>query len=202
MDKITELKKILNNSINKLNNKYIKRNRKITFEDVIYGLSLKTINHYTYDKVVFDINYKLLKDFSPSAFKKKCNILKNGDITYLNNQLLKNIYSDKNERRVIAVDGSYLKTLKKLDKDGLKYPSEKYNNYTNSIISGIYDVDKKIIINYNHSVNKNERNAFIEQLKYIRKFDTLIFDRGYYSTEMIKVLNDKHIDYVFRVKYC
>ena len=70
MDKITELKKILNNSINKLNNKYIKRNRKITFEDVIYGLSLKTINHYTYDKVVFDINYKLLKDFSPSAFKK------------------------------------------------------------------------------------------------------------------------------------
>jgi len=84
-------------------------------------LSLKTINHYTYDKVVFDINYKLLKDFSPSAFKKKCNILKNGDITYLNNQLLKNIYSDKNERRVIAVDGSYLKTLKKLDKDGLKY---------------------------------------------------------------------------------
>jgi len=57
MDKITELKKILNNSINKLNNKYIKRNRKITFEDVIYGLSLKTINHYTYDKVVFDINY-------------------------------------------------------------------------------------------------------------------------------------------------
>jgi hypothetical protein len=199
MNKITDLKKILNNSINKLNNRYIKRNRKLSFEDIIYGLSLKTINHYTYDKVSYTLNNKLVKNFSPSAFKKKCDILENRDITYLNNQLLNNIYNNKYEKRILSVDGSYLKTLKNLKNDGLKFPGKNYNNYTNSIISGLYDVDKKIIINYNHSINKNEREAFIDQLKYVKRGDILIFDRGYYSEEIINILNNNKIDYVFRV---
>ena len=118
----------------------------------------------------------------------------------MNNDLINYIYNDKYEKRTISVDGSYLKTIKKLHNDGLKYPSKEYNNYTNSLISGIYDVDKKIIINYNLSINKNERESFIEQLNYIRRGDTLIFDRGYYSENMINVLNNKKVNYVFRIK--
>ena len=92
------------------------------------------------------------------------------------------------------------KTLKKLNRDGLKFHSINHTNYTNSIISGLYDINKKIIINYNHSINKNEREAFIEQFKYIRKGDTLIFDRGYYSEELVNLLIKKNVDYIFRVK--
>ena len=61
MNKISDLKKILNNYINKLNKKYIIRNRKLSIKDIIYGLSLKTINHQSYDKVVYNLNKKLSK---------------------------------------------------------------------------------------------------------------------------------------------
>ena len=46
MDKISKIKKILNDSIQKINDKYIKRNSKISFKDIIYGLSLKSLNNY------------------------------------------------------------------------------------------------------------------------------------------------------------
>jgi len=204
MNKISNLKKILNNYIDKLNKKYIIRNRKLSIKEIIYGLSLKTINHQSYDKVVYNLNKKLSKKtsktFSSSAFKKKSDIIEYNDIVKLNNELLNNIYINKYERRLLSVDGSYLKTLKKLNKDGLKFHSTNHTNYTNSIISGLYDINKKIIINYNHSINKNERESFIEQLKYTRKGDILIFDRGYYSEKLIDLLNKNNIDYIFRIK--
>lgn len=199
MDKIELLKKVILKSINKLNKKYIKRNSKITFQDVIYGLSLKTISSYSFDKVTYKLNKYRENKISSSGFKNKNNYIKNIDIQTLNNDLLNHIYKNSNEKRVLAVDGSYLKGLKKLNNNGLKFSSKK-ENYTNSIISGLYDVDKKIIINYNHSISMDERKCFKEQLKYIKKNDTLLFDRGYYSEDLVITLNNKNIDYIFRMK--
>ena len=50
MEKIKLLKNVMSKSINNLNEKYIKRNSKISLRDVIYGLSLKTIFSYSYNK--------------------------------------------------------------------------------------------------------------------------------------------------------
>jgi hypothetical protein len=44
---------------------------------------------------------------------------------------------------------------------------------------------KKIIINYNHSISIDKRKYFKEQLKYIRKSYTLLFDRCYYSQDLV-----------------
>lgn len=46
----------------------------------------------------------------------------------------------------------------------------------------------------------DERKCFKEQLKYIRKGDTLLFDRGYFSEDLVNTLNNKKIDYIFRIK--
>jgi hypothetical protein len=201
MEKIKDLKKVINNSIKKLNIKYIKRNSKITFQDIIYGMSLKTISSYSFDKVTYKLNKNKGKEnkISASGFKYKKNYIKNDDIEFLNNDLINHIYKDKFEKRVLAIDGSYLKGLKKLSNDGLKFSSDK-ENYTNSIISGLYDVNKKIIINYKHSILMDERKCFKEQLKYVRKGDTLLFDRGYYSEDLMNTLDNKKIDYIFRLK--
>jgi hypothetical protein len=199
MDKIKDLKKVINNSIKKLNKRYIKRKCKINFEDIIYGLSLKTLNSYTFDKVVYELNKKREDIISPSGFKFKNKYIKSNDIQILNDELLNHVYKNKYEKRTLAVDGSYLKTLKSLNKNGLKF-SSKLENYTYSIIGGLYDVDKKIIINYNHSIEMNERKSFKEQSKYIRKGDTLLFDRGYYCEDLVDFLNNKKIDYIFRIK--
>ncbi len=47
MDKIKHIKKVLTNLIAILNNK-----------DIIYGISVKTINNTSYDKIVFSLNTK------------------------------------------------------------------------------------------------------------------------------------------------
>jgi len=203
MNNIQDIKNILNKNINNFNMKYIKRNRKIDFKDIIYGLSLKTI-YNSYDKVVYEINKNNLNKnnlnkISKSGFIKKQNFINNLDLDNLNNDLLNYIYKNKYEKRVLAVDGSYLKTLSILNNDNLKFSSKK-NNYISSIIGGLYDVDKKIIINYNHTTSVNERKNFEEQLKYVRKGDTLLFDRGYYSEYLINILNKNHINYLFRMK--
>ena len=80
MDKIAHIKKVLTNSIAILNNKYIKRYSKITFKDILYGLSVKTINNTSYDKVVFSLNTKNNTSISASGFKKKRDITPRGKI--------------------------------------------------------------------------------------------------------------------------
>lgn len=75
MDKISKIKKILNDSIQKINDKYIKRNSKISFKDIIYGLSLKFLNNYSYDKVVYELNKSRVSKFSKSGFIKKSNYI-------------------------------------------------------------------------------------------------------------------------------
>ena len=133
MNNIQDIKNILNKNINNFNMKYIKRNRKIDFKDIIYGLSLKTI-YNSYDKVVYEINKNNLNKnnlnkISKSGFIKKQNFINNLDLDNLNNDLLNYIYKNKYEKRVLAVDGSYLKTLSILNNDNLKFSSKK-NNYT------------------------------------------------------------------------
>ena len=56
IDKIKTFQKILNNNIKNINNKIIKRNRKINFKDIIYGSIYKSINNTSYDNVVYEIN--------------------------------------------------------------------------------------------------------------------------------------------------
>lgn len=198
MDKIAHIKKVLTNSIDILNNKYIKRYSKITFRDILYGLSVKTINNTSYDKVVFSLNAKNKTSISASGFKKKRDIMTSNDLISINNTFLNLIYKN-NKQRILAVDGTRLKCLKAMHNDGFKFASTN-KTYTHCAISGLYDTDSNIVINYTHSVSLNEREAFINQLHYVKKGDILLFDRGYYSNDLMRTLNYHGINYIFRIK--
>ena len=198
MDKFEAIKKVLNNYVTQLNKKYIKRYSKITFRDVLYELSIKTINNTGYDNATYMINSKNNTTISASTFKKKNNFITSNDVIILNKKLLNVIYSD-NKPRIIAVDGTYLKCLKSLHSDGVKYASSN-ETYTQLLVSGLYDINDGLLINYNHSYSLNERECLIEQLDYINKGDTLILDRGYYSFELMNILHQRGINYIFRVK--
>ena len=198
MDKIAHIKKVLTNSIAILNNKYIKRYSKITFKDILYGLSVKTINNTSYDKVVFSINTKNNTSISASGFKKKRDIMTPNDLISINNTFLNLIYKN-NKHRILAVDGTRIKCLKAMHSEGFKFASNN-KTYTHCAISGLYDTDSNIVINYTHSVSLNEREAFINQLDYVKKGDIVLFDRGYYSNDLMDTLNYHGINYVFRVK--
>lgn len=131
---------------------------------------------------------------------------KNTDISLfdeLNDKLLdkiyiphKNVKSDKG--RMIAVDASQINLNKELHKDGFKL--SKSGNYCVAKLGSLYDITNKIPINYQLSKSFNERQILIEQLKYVNKYDTLIMDGGYYSADLINILIDREINFIFRLR--
>ena len=205
IDKIKTFQKILNNNIKNINNKIIKRNRKIDFKDIIYGSIYKTINNTSYEDVTYQINKTFINKYiditiTKSAFIQKRNDIPNEYFLNINDSFINFIYKNIKKPRIIAVDGSYLNLYKSFDKYVYEYSSEN-KNYCKAIISCLYDIDHKIPINYYLFKKRDERDAFKEQIKYLRAGDIVIFDRGYFSYDIIEKLNKKDINYIFRLKY-
>jgi len=198
------LQKILNNNINNINNKIIQRNRKITFREVLYGSIYKTINNTSFDYVSNQINKHFIeknidKTITKSGFLNRKNNISSEYFLKINDSIIDYIYNKIKTPRIIAVDGSFINLYKNFSEYGYEYASEN-KNYCHGIISCLYDINNKIPINYNIIKTRNERDAFKEQIKYLRKGDTIIFDRGYFSYDIIELLNKKNINYIFRLK--
>ena len=65
----------------------------------------------------------------------------------------------------------------------------------------LYDVLNNIEINATLShLDKGERTLFKEQIKYLKKGDLAIFDRGFPSYELYGILNREKIDFVMRLR--
>jgi hypothetical protein len=205
IDKIKNFQKILNNHIKNINKKIIKRHRKIDFKDIIYGSIYKSINNTSYEDVTYQINKIFINknintSITKSAFIQKKNNIPNEYFLNINDSFINFIYKTIKKSRIIAVDGSFLNLYKSFDKYGYEYASEN-KNYCKAIISCLYDIENKIPINYYLFKKRDERNAFKEQIKYLRAGDIVIFDRGYFSYDIIEKLNNKGINYIFRLKY-
>jgi hypothetical protein len=201
--KIKNFKSFLLDNFNIIDNDIIKRNRKIDFKHIIYTCFNKFINHTSYDIEVGELNKHILdlsKQITKQGFNQRKNKINNDLFLQLNNNILNNIYKDiDKKKRHILVDGSHLHSNKSLHKYGFKYESKR-NTYTKSMISGIKDYDNNIPLNYKLNKNMDERKSFIEQLEYIECTDILIFDRGYPSTKLLKVLNNNNFNYIMRYK--
>ena len=205
IDKIKNFQKILNNHIKNINKEIIKRHRKIDFKDIIYGSIYKSINNTSYEDVTYQINKIFINknintSITKSAFIQKKNNIPNEYFLNINDSFINFIYKTIKKPRIIAVDGSFLNLYKSFDKYGYEYASEN-KNYCKAIISCLYDIENKIPINYYLFKKRDERNAFKEQIKYLRAGDIVIFDREYFSYDIIEKLNNKGINYIFRLKY-
>ena len=96
IDKINFFQKNLNTNIKNINNKIIKRNRKINLKDIIYGSIYKTINNTSYDDVTYQIN-KIFININTTFVKKKikqsCYTLQH---VFYQTFIVKFIYSNSN----------------------------------------------------------------------------------------------------------
>jgi hypothetical protein len=68
------------------------------------------------------------------------------------------------------------------------------------MISTIFDVNSKIPINTLLCKHHNERLAISQQLNHIPDNSILIFDRGYYSKDLVDILENNNIKSLFRLK--
>jgi hypothetical protein len=202
--KIKELQKILNTNIKNINDKIIKRDRKINFKEILYGSIYKCINNTSYQDVSSRINLDFIKrnidtTITNTAFIKKRNNIPNEYFLDINDSFVNYIFKNDNKPRIYGVDGSFINLFKNFDKYDFMYASQN-ETYCQGIISCLYDIDNKIPINYFLLKTKDEREAFRNQIKYLRCGDTVIFDRGYYSYDLIEKLELLGVNYIFRLK--
>jgi hypothetical protein len=198
-ENINNICKIIKSNLCTINGSLVKRRRKIDFSDVFYFLCKRIYFGESYQITVSDINIekKVCTPITTTSFAKKRKLLLDSEITKINNEILKYIYKD-NKPRILAVDGTHVYLNKKLKNDG--FPLSGNQTYCNGLISCIYDVEKGITINYTLVNDSNERGVFLQQLQHLKKGDTVVFDRGYFSIELAKILSEKGINFVFRLK--
>ena len=202
--KIKELQKILNINIKNINDKIIIRDRKIKFEEIIYGSIYKCINNLSYQDVASKINLNFIEQninttISKTAFINKRNSIPNEYFLDINNSFIDYIYKDNKNPRIFGVDGSFINLFKNFNKYEFSYASSN-ENYCQGIISCLDDINNKIPVNYYLIKTRNEREAFRNQIKYLRNGDTVIFDRGYYSYDLVEKLEIIDVNYIFRLK--
>jgi hypothetical protein len=202
--KIKELQKILRININNINDKIIKRDRKINFKDILYGSIYKCINNSSYQDVCTEINLNFIErnintTISKTAFIKKRNIIPNKYFLDINNSIINHIIDYNIKPRIYGVDGSFINLFKCFEKYNYSYASLK-KTYCQGIISCLYDIENKVPINYYLLKNRDEREGFRNQIKYLRNGDTVIFDRGYYSYDLVEKLELIGVNYIFRLK--
>ena len=116
--KIKELQKLLNINIKNINNKIIIRDRKIKFEEILYGSIYKCINNLSYQDVASKINLNFIEQYinttiSKTAFIEKRNNIPNEYFLNINDSFIDYIYKNDKTPRVFGVDGSFLNLFKK-----------------------------------------------------------------------------------------
>ena len=192
---IKEFMEILNKNVNKLNDLFF-RNRKLSAKDLLYFLTLKNGNNSSYDITNAKFKCDKIVDTSKASIIKKRNKICFSEFVNLNNALLNCIYNDS-KVRYVAVDGSQLNFIKNLKN---QFEINKHKTYCSGLLSSLFDIDKKIPINYSLFKSFDEREALISQFPYLKKNDVLIMDRGYYSDDLLKQIYDQNFDAVFRIK--
>lgn len=139
---------------------------------------------------------------SPSAICKALQKLPRHTFKTLHQQLL-GTYS--NSSRVFALDGSKFYVPKGFSKYGFKSRTNgvqvrRCAKRPIAMLSALVDVYTKHVHAYTVTKHFNERLAVSDLLPFLKKGDTVICDRGYYSARLYSMLTSHGINVVFRLK--
>lgn len=196
--KLKTLIDTLDLKINEISNEVTVRKSKISFKDVLYFITLMNAKNEDYISANCDIQIKTDLNVCQTAFcyhRQKINADYFKELAHSINKL---IYNKNYKRRYIAVDGSQLYLVKSLSNEKFKLGRNK--QYSICMLHSLFDVTNGVPIDLSIFKHKNETKALLTQLKYLKKGDVLIFDRGYFSKELAETLNSLGIDFIFRCK--
>jgi hypothetical protein len=195
---VKAFKKCINDAIIKINSSIKRRSdARLNFKDIVYYLTYINGTGESYDMANSQLKIRNILHVSKNTLIKRKNETSYEHFLTLNNMLLDHIYIDSN-KRIIAIDGTHIDLVKSLSDDGFKISTN--GNYCTALISTLFDVERKIPINYGLYETKNEREALVDQLKYLKANDILLMDRGYYSEKLLFTLHNHGIKVVFRLR--
>jgi hypothetical protein len=107
--------------------------------------------------------------------------------------------------RVFAVDGSKVHVHPSFIKAGYKTrtndkPVSRPAKRPLVMLSSMVDVRTKACVDFELTKHFNERKAAVSMLRSVRKGDTLLFDRGYYSKDLLRSVHDSNAFGIWRLK--
>ena len=197
-EKLATFCKFFRATIESINNDASSKTKKITFKDILYCCLYMNGSSCSYSLANINMCMNDIIDVSDTAIKNKRNAIDYIHFKKVSDTLLDFVYQENNNQRIIGVDGTYLPLSIELKKFGFQTSGR--NTYCIGLVSSLYDIDKKMLINYNLSKKHDERKALIDQIEYLKPNDILIMDRGYYSKELLFLLNEKEIQVIFRMR--
>ena len=184
------------------NNTIIIRNRKIDLIDsIVYRLLYTQINK-SQQNIVSVINMYNNKKVDRSNYVRREASIKLSFYKDLYDIVCKfePKYSDKYTKTVYAVDGTNVNMNIKLK--NYNYKPNKNNESITSLILGVYNVTKNYPVTLDLVNHKDERKAFINFInnENISKNSIYLFDRGFFSYKCVDKLNEKNLEFIFRIK--
>lgn len=197
---ICKLRKFFKEKCNKINNEFIKRSRNINSEHILcYLLNSVSNNCKTDSSTNKCLKIEGVLKTSRQAMDKRRNNFKCSYMEDILCGLSEHISKTKlfDSSNIYAVDGSKLSLNKKIE--GFKLT--KNNKYKKCLLNTLYSVNNKIPIGFDLSEGFNENKSFLDNLmKYIKKDDIIMFDRGYFSKKLIKEIDNKNANFICRMK--
>ena len=118
----------------------------------------------------------------------------------LNKALIEETPSQNNfwqGRRLFAIDGSKIVLPKGLEKYGFK-PERKQSHYPMGRLSCLYEVGTQLIHDISLNSHCDERKAAISHFSTLSTDDVVIYDRGYFSFNLLAVHRQNKNDFVMR----
>lgn len=121
----------------------------------------------------------------------------------LQSKILQQASPDINNRwqghRLLAVDGSKLNLPRQLMRAGYKTPSDNAH-YPQGTLSCLYELKPKIPIDFDLAKHADERAMALGHLRVLSENDVVVYDRGYYSYDMLREHSARRIHPIFRLK--
>ena len=106
-----------------------------------------------------------------------------------------------NGYRLFGVDGSRINLPRELIEEGFKlYAKEHGRYYPQGLMSCLYNLQEKIIYDFNLVTHMNERLCALEHMKKLTDHDIMIFDRGYFSYLLFYKVLESNVQAIFRIQ--
>lgn len=105
------------------------------------------------------------------------------------------------DHRIFAVDGSRVNVPRELINEGYKlYNKERGRYYPQGLMSCLYNLQEKIVYDFDFVTHMNERLCALEHMKKLTGKDIIVFDRGYFSYLLLYKILEQGIQGIFRLQ--
>ena len=177
---------------------WMQRQRLLNTRKIFGYITEAAISKKGIDHIILQDNAAL----SPAALCRARQKLPIDAFYYINETI---IHNNAQLSRVFAVDGSKVHVPASFKSYGYKSrtndkPVSRKAKHPLAMISSLVDVHTNLCCDYILSKHFNERTSAIEHLKQLQSGDIVIFDRGYFSSDLYNRYSEQCVDTVFRLK--